>query len=291
MNSSAVGDVDLNLLVAFDALMVEGSVSRAAKRLGLSQPAFSNALGRLRRAVGDPLFRPTGHGMAPTPRAVAMAVPVRAALEGLQRALSPADRNASQRVITLAANQYARCLVLPIVAKVLARLAPGVSLHVRELSDANAVVAPPVDFSLAWSPFGRHDSDSSVLILRDELVGVARRTSRRVTMDVFERGRRIIVRELADSAGTADPDSHEVSDALSAMCVASHMDAIAVVPRRLAKRFSSALGLTIVRLPYRPPGLILSLASTGAVSHSSDPAAAIVKHSLIQAGEQLGKRS
>src|SRR5215470_1880508 len=78
---------DLNLLLAFESLMIERNVTRAARRSGLSQPAMSNALARLRRTFEDPLLIRTTDGMKPTPLAQSLMVPVRAALDGLRSAI------------------------------------------------------------------------------------------------------------------------------------------------------------------------------------------------------------
>ena len=74
--------IDLNLLVAFEALMDERNVTRAARRVGLSQPAMSNALTRLRRTFGDPLLVRTPSGMSPTPAAQSLIEAVREAATG-----------------------------------------------------------------------------------------------------------------------------------------------------------------------------------------------------------------
>jgi DNA-binding transcriptional LysR family regulator len=79
--------IDLNLLIAFEALLDERHVGRAAKRVGLSQPAFSNALGRLRSRLSDPLFVRTAQGMLPTPRAEQLGGPIRSALSLLRNVL------------------------------------------------------------------------------------------------------------------------------------------------------------------------------------------------------------
>src|SRR6266496_5925841 len=84
-----LGAIDLNLLVVFDAVMQERSVTRAGRRLGLSQPAISHALARLRHMLKDALFIRSPNGMVPTPRAEQLALPVRQALEGLQHSLAP----------------------------------------------------------------------------------------------------------------------------------------------------------------------------------------------------------
>ena len=91
MNKAApkLGAIDLNLLVVLDAIMRDRSVTRAGQRLGLSQPAMSHALTRLRHMLKDELFIRSPNGMVPTPRAEELATPVRMALEGLQQSLEP----------------------------------------------------------------------------------------------------------------------------------------------------------------------------------------------------------
>ncbi len=81
--------LDLNLLKVFDTVMSEGSVTRAAEVLALTQPAASHALKRLHQAVGEPLFVRNAHGMTPTPKAQALWPQVRKALSALQQALAP----------------------------------------------------------------------------------------------------------------------------------------------------------------------------------------------------------
>jgi DNA-binding transcriptional LysR family regulator len=130
---------ELNLLVAFDALLEERSVTDAAERLGLSQPAMSNALARLRRLIGDPLFVRTSEGMAPTPRAQEIAEPIRQALNHIQhalqqqRAFTPA---AAERTFTLATTDYAELVLLPRLMEKLAMDAPGVNLTVVAVGSA-----------------------------------------------------------------------------------------------------------------------------------------------------------
>src|SRR5580704_15797825 len=83
------GAFDLNLLIVFDAVMQERSVTRAGDRIGLSQPAVSHALGRLRHMLKDELFVRTPEGMIPTPRAEHLAEPLRQALRDMELALEP----------------------------------------------------------------------------------------------------------------------------------------------------------------------------------------------------------
>jgi DNA-binding transcriptional LysR family regulator len=127
------GAFDLNLLIVFDAVMQDRSVTRAGSRIGLSQPAMSHALTRLRHMLKDELFIRTPQGMVPTPRAEMLALPLRNALTEMQHALEPAvfDPSASDRRFALALNNYAAVvLASPLVAAVSAA-APAVYLDLR----------------------------------------------------------------------------------------------------------------------------------------------------------------
>lgn len=98
---------DLNLIAAFQALMAERNVTRAARRIGLTQPAMSAALARLRRATGDELFVRSPKGLAPTPRALDLARPFRQILDTIDAALdiAPGFEPATTRV-TLALSEH-----------------------------------------------------------------------------------------------------------------------------------------------------------------------------------------
>jgi DNA-binding transcriptional LysR family regulator len=128
-----LSSVDLNLLVVLDALLEEGSVTAAARRVGLSQPALSNALARLRDAVGDPLFVRDGRGLTATTRARELAAPVRRALAELSNALAPRtpfDPTRSERTFTLAMPDIAELVLVPPLAIRLRREAPGVTVRI-----------------------------------------------------------------------------------------------------------------------------------------------------------------
>lgn len=135
-------NVDLNLLVAFDALVVEGSVSRAASRIGVSQPAMSRSLKQLRELFGDVLFRRTSDGMLPTPRAVELARLLRPSLENISSTLSqklefnPAK---AERKFVLAMPDMAATLVLPTLCRELNRTAPGIELRIISAGNREAM--------------------------------------------------------------------------------------------------------------------------------------------------------
>ncbi|TCU14973.1 LysR family transcriptional regulator [Rhizobium azibense] len=133
MNLAAV---DLNLLVAFDALLGEGSVSAAAARIGLSQPAMSKRLAHLRHLFADDLFVRSADGMRPTEKALDLADPIRAALRQIEDALgglgqfSPAR---SQRVFRIATTDHVAASLVPELMATLRRNAPRTSIIVRSL--------------------------------------------------------------------------------------------------------------------------------------------------------------
>jgi DNA-binding transcriptional LysR family regulator len=133
--------LDLNLLVVFDAIMRERSVTRAGQRLGLSQPAMSHALTRLRHMLKDELFVRSPNGMVPTPRAEELATPIRIALDGLQQSLEPLQFDASKATATfrIAVDNYAAIVLVGPIAAHVARIAPGVRLDFRPSGTLNVV--------------------------------------------------------------------------------------------------------------------------------------------------------
>ena len=111
-----IRNIDLNLLAALNVLLDERNVSRAAQRLALTQPTVSGMLSRLRDVFDDPLFVRTQHGMLPTPRAEALASPLRKLLADASALLATEqfDPRTSDRVVTISVNDYMQsCLVVP----------------------------------------------------------------------------------------------------------------------------------------------------------------------------------
>lgn len=151
-------DIDLNLLVVFDRLFQDGRVSRVADSLGLSQPAVSNALRRLRDLLDDELFLRTPGGMAPTPYALQLAGPVGQALQTLQGALNVRasfDPARSERCFSLAMTDVGEIYFLPVLMDALAREAPGVTLRCVSVADASLredMAAGRVDLALGSLP-------------------------------------------------------------------------------------------------------------------------------------------
>ncbi len=129
--------LDLNLLVAFDALLTERSVTRAAARIGLGQSAMSHNLARLRTLFGDELLTRGADGMRPTPRALALADPVRVTLSQIQAAVlqrEAFDPSTADRVFRIGLADSIEVAVIPGLVARLRKAAPGVGLRLRSIN-------------------------------------------------------------------------------------------------------------------------------------------------------------
>jgi len=152
-----LSNVDLNLLVTFDALLREGSVAQAARRVGLSPSAMSHSLARLRELFDDPLFVRSGPRMTPTPRAESIAHDVRAALEHVETALEkPSDfrPEESRQTFRVSASNDVQIALLPSLLSTLRERAPDVRVEVADASTRDRIqrdlAAGDLDLSLGY---------------------------------------------------------------------------------------------------------------------------------------------
>jgi DNA-binding transcriptional LysR family regulator len=285
--------VDLNLLRVFDALLEEGSVTRAGARLGLSQSAVSHALGRLRELMGDELFVRTGAGVRPTSRATEIGPNVHSALRQLQAALSVQgfDPAVTERRFTLMAGAFSSAVIIPLLVAEMAKQAPRAELVIAEnTSDIlEQLDSRRVDFvvgSIETAPT-RVQSD---VLLRETLVWVVRTghplTKGKITLErlvktphVAIRRRRVeaesrvapalLMRASWEDLGAFENELREsgltrkigvtVPDAYSALAVVRRSDMAALIPRRLAEMSAQSGFLAMVRPPYRSPTVELNL--------------------------------
>jgi DNA-binding transcriptional LysR family regulator len=176
--------LDLNLLAAFDALMDERNVTRAAARVGVSQPAMSAALSRLRKVFGDQLFLRSAEGLLPTPRARDLAEPVSDALRQIESHLVNKPEfvpgNASL-TFTLGLSDYPALILLPMLIQALEQQAPGVSLNVYAFTERDRAVdlldAGTIDAAVGVPPTAAESRIFTRRIMRDEFVTIVRRNS------------------------------------------------------------------------------------------------------------------
>lgn len=267
MNLAAL---DLNLLVALDALLKEGHVGRAAQRIGLSQPAMSHALRRLRELIGDPLLVRVGASMELTPRAQGLRAPLAGALDqvrGLFVAESFEPEHSERRFKLMMPDIVVDLMLAPLVARIGAE-APGVRLDVapwRGPQIMTAEFARAVDiviacYANAYPGFHRQrlyaDSDA-LAVRRGHPVG-----QRLKKLDAFLAARHIAVvsrgarEDMIDTwlAGKGIERTVAVTTPgyLEALHLAARTDLVAFVPRRFIATVADAFGLQVVTPPLDP---------------------------------------
>jgi DNA-binding transcriptional LysR family regulator len=268
---------DLNLLVIFDAIMHEKTLTRAGHRLGMSQPAVSHALARLRVILKDDLVVRTPEGMCPTPRAKHMIGGIRAALHALQVTLESDEFNASQatRKFVVAANNCAARAVVPALVRRMAKLAPSVVLDVRPLGGLNVfdqLDDGEIELALGTLIDGG-DRFKCVGLLDDEYAAIVsnehpRAVDLALTLEDFATLPHIDVTSSGDDTSFVDEvladqglARHVVArlplHSLVSVLVGSR--ALAVVPRRVAADLVAVCPLTMLPLPFPSPRLTLSM--------------------------------
>ncbi len=174
-----IADIDLNLLQTFDAIYAEASVSRAAERLGVSQPTVSHALARLRALHRDPLFVRRASGVAPTAKADRLADAVRQALRILDVAINDTERYdpaASERTFRLHMTDIGEAVFLPPLMAALAHRAPNVRVEVHQLDTGDilpALESARIDLALGYIP--SLGNAEKTLLLSERYVVVMRR--------------------------------------------------------------------------------------------------------------------
>jgi DNA-binding transcriptional LysR family regulator len=272
-------DLEIRLLRAFPVLMRERSVSRAAERLGLSQPATSHLLARLRKLLHDPLLLRSRNGMVPTVRALEIEKSVQGLLDDydhLTRLAALFDPRTSGRTFNISAPEFAERMVVPRLLRRIRREAPNVRVVVHTPASSNdrafdLMERGELDLRIAWlipAPVG---SLRSLRLFHDRLVCIADRRHRSIrgalTLDQFltlphlrtlgysqtttghaidvaiaKRGRKIIAAQVVQSFVTM-------------MRSIPGTDLIAIVPRLLAEDFEGRHQLQLLEPPLQLPAV------------------------------------
>lgn len=155
MRLAHVRAIDLNLLVAFAELLQGPSVTAAAARLGITQPAMSRTLARLRKAFADPLFVRTATGLRPTPRAAALRPLLEEVLAGAETLIAGPERfdpKTAQRTFVISTADYGESVLLPLLLRRLTSEAPGVRLRIAVTPVPLEAVLERGELDLAWTP-------------------------------------------------------------------------------------------------------------------------------------------
>ena len=300
-----IRNVDLNLLVALDALLAERSVSRAAVRLHLSQPAASALLARLRELFGDPLLLRSARGMLPTPRALELLGPVRQVLDAIETIVQPRAAFDAARAVctfTLSASDYVEYALLPTLADYLEHKAPGVRLEVRPLdlqSVAKQMESGDVDLCIT----GLQNAMPGLHVrplYTERMVSVVRRdhpgAGARLTLDKFCSLEHIRV-SVPGSGFSARIDAAlaalgrkrhvrlAVPHFLMVPEIVARSDMISALPERLARGYAKKLRI------FEPP-LDLESFSVGEIWHDRterDPAQQWLRDVLLELARQPPK--
>ena len=271
---TSLSSIDIPLLRCFDILMSERSVSRAAETLGISQPAMSRSLARLREIFGDPLLVRAEGRMVPTDRAIQLRASIRNALAGLEQIVAePTTFNPETAQVTfrLTAVGSIEQILVPRLVERCESAAPGVRIEVRPPSRNNALEwleTGEIDFRLGWI---MHPPETlhSLSLYRDRLVCLVRKGHRTVN------GKISLEQFLSLVHARLDPLPHgmtsRVVDAavaqfgkklkiglsaqnyLTVLNTVARTDLIATIPERLATYLAEQLSLQILDPPLKLP--------------------------------------
>jgi DNA-binding transcriptional LysR family regulator len=268
MNDVQLGAVDLNVLVALDALLEERNVTAAARRIGLTPSAMSHALARLRELFRDPLLVRGKGGMLPTPRAMQLAVPVRRGLLDLQRALrgelsfTPAT---ARRTFRVACTDYVAAALLPRLLARIAQEAPGVDLAITTIGPDLATVLESGGADVAIGPYlevaagmvQRH-------LFTEDFVCAYRRghpgVRGRLDLETFTRIPHVLFRPLGRGRARVDVALEalgrerrvllQVPHVLTALLLAMRRDLLMTAPRLIVQELADLWPIQVAALPF-----------------------------------------
>jgi DNA-binding transcriptional LysR family regulator len=297
-----LSSLDLNLLVVLRAVLLERSVSRAAKRLHVTSPAVSNALARLRSALGDPLFVRNGRGIAATPRALELAPLLEQTLGALETSLSGTDSDPARctRELTIALSDADLISSLTPLARAFARRLPSARLRVVTLDTFTALGGLPGEgVDLAIAPALDEPEIHRQFLYEESAVLIARRGHPRVkrvlSAEAFNREAHVDIHLLLGRAGAGNRAvEHALRSAglvrrigatvptfAAAASVVASTDLISGMPLRAAKIFSRALPIRIVQGPM-PPFSFRMYLCWHERTHS-DPAVTAFRSAVVEA--------
>jgi DNA-binding transcriptional LysR family regulator len=267
-----IDKLDLNLLRVFDAVYRERSLSRAARRLGLSQPGISQALNRLRQNTGDPLFVRQTHGVAATAYSDAIAQPIQRALEGLQEALqaqAALDIRLTDRRLHIAMSDYSESLILAPLIRLVDEQAPRLQIRVVSNDRINLHTAlndGELDLVIGAIPPLNEQYRHQDLCM-EEFVCIARRghplIQGQISLEQYKQARHVGVAVRAAQSSWIDQACQPhgfrrqinvvVPNFLALPFIVAATDCIATMPRRLLRLMPPHLGLQVITPPMTLP--------------------------------------
>lgn len=262
--------LDLNLLLVFDAVMSARHVTRAGDRIGMSQPAMSNALNRLRHHLKDELFVRGPDGMRPTPRAVELAAPIRSALQSLEIALDPAefDPSTTSRTFSIGTNDYSVSTLMPDMVGRLEIEAPSISIRLVPSAGQTFEMLDSQEIDFGLSAFGHiPERFGSLILIEDSYVLMMRKdhplAKGKLTLPKYAAARHMLMSPRGEAHGFVDRALAEkgltrqiamtINSFAAAPALLANSDLILAAPKRIADRFASLYDLAIRASPFHGP--------------------------------------
>jgi DNA-binding transcriptional LysR family regulator len=261
--------LDLNLLTVFDAIYVEGNLTRAASHIGMSQPAMSNALNRLRHVTKDDLFVRDGRGLHPTPVATELAPIIRQALNLLEMGLetTPGLKAGRLQAFSIAGLDYYEVVILPRLLAVIEDRAPGTT--VKAVTGNSTDMEKPlrfgdIDLLIDYVPLGDKEFRCEVLFVETRVVLMDKDTMgdrASITLEEFATSGHVNRAgregdERLDDIDTMLGKAHRrrdiqvtINNWLAMPAVLAGTKLIGVAPSRIAELYAPGFGLAVVPLP------------------------------------------
>lgn len=290
--------MDLNLLVAFDALAREGSVTRAAARVGLGQSAMSHALGRLRAVFDDELFVRTPTGMKPTPRGAALVEPVRAALARIEAIVAPReafDPTTAEREFSVGLPDSTEVLLVPRLVAYLRAVAPGVRLLIRNVDRIRILQDLDdgrVDLGIGLFEEGaaHHKRrllhrDNYLCVFNPALVGV----EPPISLEDYVRLPHVLTSLVESAHGVVDVALAKLGLSRTIALTSPRFTAVPFVVReapviatmhsRVARFFAGSMGLAVSPAPVELPDFAISM--IWHASYDDDPANRWLRETIL----------
>lgn len=260
--------IDLNLLTVFDAIMTEGKLSKAGERLGMTQPAVSGALARLRLTFGDELFLRTRHGMLPTPRAQSLIKPIREALNLIVESielLEEFDPETSTRRFVVSTGDLGELILMPALLRLIEKQSPKIEVESRADSTQmnvellkQGVLDVYFDYLVPEDPqlaFHKIAEDFPVVIARQSHP----RIENKISMESYLSERHIILshrhkqktilEELLGVKALPRKILAEVQQYTAMPEIVAQTDALAVIPQGMAVYYARLLPIKIIPFP------------------------------------------
>ncbi|GGY59019.1 LysR family transcriptional regulator [Bacterioplanes sanyensis] len=288
--------IDLNLLVYLDVLLRERSVTKAAQLLGITQPAMSNGLRRLRELFGDPILVRTSEGMTPTERAQELQPVIRKALGELEAALQPLeefDASVSHRVFRIMVSDYAESTLVPELVKRLRTEAPDIILDVLTPSDVTFKDVEAGRVDMAINRFDEMPQSFHQMTLWEDgfvcLVNPDHPRAHDFDLQAYVASKHIWVSKTGMGAGVGiDPEKvirlGWVDNALSQLgykrkisvftrhyqmpaLLALNNDLVATLPRKVAEMQARSTSLLVKEPPFQIPPFELKMAWSPLLQH------------------------